>query len=130
MSKEISGVCPQCKRSNVQALHGGLCYYHSIKIKKVVKGVEPIAQASEKQSKMNKAYSSLASAFKAVNPVCVANLEGCTKKTEDIHHRRGRGINMLDSSTWLAVCRSCHTYIELHPVIAKYLGLSESRLSK
>lgn len=36
-------------------------------------------------------------------------LAGCTKKTEDIHHDRGKeGKRLLDKKHWKAACRKCH----------------------
>ena len=72
----------------------------------------------------------LRDAFLFIKPNCEAKLMGCTGKSSDIHHMRGRGEYMLKIGTWLSVCRSCHTYIELHPVEAKELGFSKSRLNK
>lgn len=61
--------------------------------------------------------------------LCEARLEGCSGVAKEIHHRRGRvGKNLLDTGTWLRVCRNCHAWIEAHPEASKELGLSESRL--
>lgn len=72
-------------------------------------------------------YSKKRAAFLIVHPICQARLVGCTKEATDIHHKAGRGENHLKISTWLAVCRSCHTWIETNPAEAKELGLSETR---
>jgi len=74
-------------------------------------------------------YSKLRSAFLVVHSICQAKLVGCTGKATDVHHKAGRGENHLNISTWLAVCRSCHRWIEEHPNEAKELGLSQSRLN-
>jgi len=42
----------------------------------------------------------------------------------------GRGENHNKISTWLAVCRNCHRWIEENPVEAKELGFSRSRLNE
>jgi len=48
----------------------------------------------------------------------------------DVHHMAGRvGEKLLDTDTWLPCCRPCHLFIESHPVAARELGLSESRLT-
>jgi hypothetical protein len=73
-------------------------------------------------------YSKIRTAYLVVNPHCKANLVGCTGMATEIHHKAGRGENHLRIATWLSVCRSCHTWIELHPIEAKELGLSETRL--
>lgn len=68
--------------------------------------------------------------FKKSNALCKANLEGCTKKTQDVHHKKGRsGSLLMDENYWLPVCRNCHRIIEQNPKMAKELGLSESRLN-
>lgn len=67
-------------------------------------------------------------AYLDFNPTCKASLYGCTGIATDIHHKAGRvGENMLDTTTWIAVCRSCHMTIEEHPTLAKKLNLSLNR---
>jgi hypothetical protein len=44
---------------------------------------------------------------------------------------KGRsGELLMDSRFFVAVCRNCHEWIENHPVEAKELGYSISRLAK
>lgn len=124
------GICPQCKRPKVVALHGGLCHEHFKVVSKAKKVPDPIKQASDKQSVLNRAYSTIAKAYKSTHPICQAALIGCTKITEDVHHMGGRGVNLLNEDKFLAVCRHCHTILEENPTMAKALGLSISRLSK
>lgn len=63
------------------------------------------------------------------NPNCKAKLHGCQLLASDVHHMEGRiGDRLTDSSTWIPVCRSCHIFIETHPMLSKELGLSKSRL--
>lgn len=74
-------------------------------------------------------YSKLREAFLVVKPHCEAKLVGCTVKSTDVHHMAGRtGENYLKVGTWLAVCRTCHSFIEINPEQAKELGFSQSRL--
>lgn len=87
-------------------------------------------KVSEKRKETNKEYFKLVEQFKKDNPECKAKVnEYCTKTTTDPHHRNGRGSRLLDVSTWLPVCRSCHNYIEAHPKEAKEKGWSSSRLA-
>ena len=74
-------------------------------------------------------YSKLRSAFLVIHSKCQAKLLGCTGEATDVHHKAGRGDNHLKISTWLAVCRNCHQWIELNPTEAKELGFSETRLN-
>lgn len=90
-----------------------------------------IKKVSEKRKELNKEYFKLVDQFKKDNPLCKAKVnEYCTGKTDDPHHRRGRGEYLLQVATWLPCCRSCHSYIENHPEEAKEKGWSESRLAK
>lgn len=73
-------------------------------------------------------YTKKRTAFLALYKTCQAKLVDCTGAATDVHHKAGRGDNHLKMSTWLAVCRNCHQWIELHPNEAKELGYSESRL--
>ena len=55
----------------------------------------------------------------------------CTTHSTDVHHMKGRiGPLLTDTKFFLAVCRSCHTWIEEHPKEAKELGYSISRSSQ
>jgi len=76
-------------------------------------------------------YSKKRELFLIANPICQAKLVGCTGKATDVHHTAGRtGDNYLKISTWLAACRSCHSWIELNPTEAKEMGFSQSRLKQ
>lgn len=55
-------------------------------------------------------------------------VRGCQLPAVDPHHMKGRGKYLLDTSTWLPVCRDHHTYIENNPDWAKEQGYSLSRL--
>ena len=88
-----------------------------------------INTVSGKHRKIIRAYQVLRDLYTKDHPVCEARLPGCTYIATDCHHSRGRGKFMLDQTTYKALCDSCHRYVELHPVEAKKLGLSASRLS-
>jgi len=63
-------------------------------------------------------------------PMCEARLPGCSLNATDIHHKKGRiGVNYLDTTNFLAVCRACHNLIETHVEMAKEAGFSKNRLS-
>ena len=89
---------------------------------------KPINKISDKQAKLNAAYTVLRKQFLKDNPYCKACLPGCTFIATEVHHKKGRGEFMLDTSTWLPSCHNDHVWIELDPVEAKILGLSEDRL--
>lgn len=83
---------------------------------------------STKLAALELLYAKLRIDYLSKHSNCEAKLPICTFKATDIHHKKGRGPFLLDVSSWIAVCRVCHTYIELHPLEAKELGLSENRL--
>jgi hypothetical protein len=92
---------------------------------------KPIRRHSKKRAKEERSYSALRKEFLEANPECEAKLKMCRGEATDVHHMVGRvGENLLDTDTWLAVCRPCHLWIESHPEQAKELGLSENRLKK
>lgn len=91
------------------------------------KSISPVSK--KRQGEMDE-YSKKRLAFLALHNNCQAKLVGCTGKATDIHHSKGRlGDNYLNISTWFALCRACHSYLETNPEEAKELGFSESRLN-
>jgi len=114
----MAKVCthPDC---NNPRFSKGLCQWHRVyeskKPKKPNKAIKrtPIKKMSDKTAKLNKVYSVACKQFKKDHPVC--QYEECKAPTQDVHHMAGRGINLLNQSTWLAVCRGHHTYIHLNP---------------
>jgi len=92
---------------------------------------KPIKKVSDKQSKLNYAYEVLRKQFLKNHQLCEASVvSNCLRKSSEIHHKRGRGVYYLDSSTWLATCSHCHHWIEEHKEEAAAKGLSENRLDK
>ena len=83
---------------------------------------------SNKMARLQRDYSKLRKTWLAGHPMCQAKIHKCTLKSTDVHHKKGRGKYLLDESTWLSVCRNCHTWIETHPEEAKELGFSISRI--
>ena len=89
------------------------------------KSISPVS--AKRRVEMDE-YSKKRVAFLTLHTNCQAKLVGCMGKASDVHHKAGRvGDNYLKISTWLAVCRTCHTWIENNPEEAKELGHSESR---
>lgn len=88
-----------------------------------------IPKQSEKRKVENVEYLKLRLEFLNKHQRCQACLFGCSHYATDVHHSSGRlGGLFLDTSTWISICRSCHQFVELHPIEAKELGLSKSRL--
>lgn len=86
-----------------------------------------IPKRSEKGKEEDKVYYPRRKKFLKDNPRCAVYSE---LKSEDVHHKRGRGIYYLDVSTWLAVSRRAHTEINENPEWAIEMGYSELRLKK
>ena len=100
------------------------CWYNIEK----PKSISPVS--AKRRGEMDK-YSQLREAFLVAKPHCEAKLQGCTGKSTDVHHKAGRvGDNYLKVGTWLALCRNCHSWIELNSEEAKELGFSQSRLNE
>jgi hypothetical protein len=91
------------------------------------KSISPVSK--KRQVEMDE-YSKKRLAFLALHVTCQAKLVGCTVTSTDVHHKAGRvGDNYLNMNKLLALCRSCHSWIENNPEEAKELGFSESRLN-
>ena len=84
---------------------------------------KPIRHKSSKMNALDTVYSKLRKHYLEQYPLCCASLPGCSKHATDIHHKKGRGKYHNDPTTWIAVCRSCHTLIEEHPKESIELGL-------
>lgn len=72
-----------------------------------------IAQRSKKRAKQNVEYLKLRQEYLLKHEECEAQHNGCTFFATDIHHKEGRIAHRLtDVSTFQAVCRTCHIFIE------------------
>lgn len=93
----------------------GYCSFHQYlrtdKKPKEIQHRKSIKKVSDKYKEQLKIYSGLAKTFKLENPQCQANLLGCTRYTDDVHHKAKRGKNLNNVETFLAVCRTCHNTI-------------------
>lgn len=95
-----------------------MCATHNFEARKEarnaakVKVVHQVRKVSAKQAKNLQDYGVLSRIYKSQHPECEVRIEGvCDGMTTDVHHRAGRGNNLLDASTFIASCRSCHNYI-------------------
>lgn len=88
-----------------------------------------IPKVSEKRKEENKIYFEQREIFLKEHPKCECGQPGCRRKATEVHHSAGRsGSNFLDVSTWKAVARVCHRFLEENPVEAKKLGSSKNRV--
>ena len=93
------------------------------------KKVKKASRYSEKMLQDLKIYKVERLKFLERHPVCQAAIkEVCTIEALQIHHKKGRiGDLLTDPTYFLAVCHSCHVYIEMNPGEAKDKGWSLSR---
>jgi hypothetical protein len=83
---------------------------------------------SLKMSRETMKYLNLRRKFMNEHPNCEARVaERCSLSATDVHHTKGRGRHFLNVLSWLAVCRSCHNWIETHPKDARELGFSDTK---
>lgn len=121
---------PACKSERIYK--DGLCYDHwrlcgSNPPMRTIE-VKPIKNKSIKRIELDKEYLKLKKQMLSENKTCEANLTGCGKTAIDLHHISKRTErNLCDRENLLRVCRSCHTYIETHPLEAINLGVSKSK---
>lgn len=97
-------------------------------VKNVKAKPERIAPRSKKRAKEERIYREKTKPeFMSANPYCAV----CGGVSCDVHHTIGRdGWRLNASEYFLAVCRDCHTHIELNPEWAKDNGYSDKRLNK
>jgi hypothetical protein len=95
---------------------------------KILFPTKGLNKRSTKKVKADSEYSDLRRNFLNKHPLCMAHLPGCTQQSTDIHHTRGRyGVLYLDVSTWVSLCRFCHSMIELNPELGRDIGLVKQR---
>lgn len=93
---------------------------------------KPIKKVSDKHKNLLNQYGKVRAEFLKENPCCAVNLPGCSEchpSLMQVHHRAGRiGPLLLDKTKFLAVCYSCHIFLEAHPLLAYEKGWSISRI--
>lgn len=86
-----------------------------------------IKSRSDKRRDQENEYRIIRAEYLEKHPIC--EVYNCGHKSEQVHHKKGRiGKLLTNKKYFLAVCDTCHKYIELHPAWAKAQGYSESRL--
>ena len=107
--------------------HHKLEFPHKYQIKKSSsfrKKAGTIKPISDKRKERLEKYYELRELYLISHPIC----QVCGKNiATDIHHMSGRLGEALFND-FLAVDRSCHSWIETHPIEAKELGYSKNRL--
>lgn len=89
----------------------------------------PLRKRSKKRNRQEAEYSKLRLLYLESHHFCEAGLPCCSLKATDIHHKKGRvNEDLTDDTEWMAVCRSCHQWIETHPIEATELGFRKSKI--
>ena len=78
---------------------------------------KPLRPMSKKRRSESAIYRVLRASFLHEHPKC--ERPGCSKPSECVHHRFGRGVNYLDVSTWSASCLPCNSWAKDHPTEAR-----------
>jgi len=89
------------------------------------KPTNTIPRVSAKRAKKDAEYSKLRERYLTDNPLCMVKVNGCGHGATDVHHKfsgSDRDTYYLVQSTWLAVCRACHSWIHENPEKARILG--------
>lgn len=75
-----------------------------------------ISQVSEKRKKENALYLKIRHSYLNRNPKC----ECCGAPATEIHHKKGRENDLLlDPLYFMAICRTCHSWIHTNPKEAR-----------
>lgn len=77
---------------------------------------------SDKRKRLDLEYSRLRKIFLTDNPRCAVFP---SMRSDQIHHKKKRGKNYLNVSTWLAVSSRGHRWIHDNPAEAKLKGFTE-----
>lgn len=79
---------------------------------KKVKVVHQVKKVSESKAAELKEYAILKKQFLETKMACEIRLPGCFMNSFEVHHCSISESNFLNTNTWLAVCRNCHSKIE------------------
>jgi hypothetical protein len=84
-------------------------------------GIKPM---SDKTRELYKTYEPRKKAFLArpENQVCLIRSKECTVKATHVHHKKRRGVNLVNERYWEPCCKNCNTYVEQHVEWARLNG--------
>jgi len=71
-----------------------------------------LRKVSIKRAKQLREYKKIRETYLRLNPNC----EICKRAATEIHHKSGRnGERLNDISKFMAICRTCHTWVHNNP---------------
>ena len=119
MFKAHRGTCVDCSKVKILVVKALRCDQCNYAFKQSKKGLsakpKAISFMSDKRKVENKEYLKAREEYLLEHPKCEANIAGvCSKKATDIHHKysgSNRSKFMNDKSTFMSICRNCHSYI-------------------
>lgn len=124
--------CAVCGQSTVRRVRVAKASQKPLKPRKTT-ARKAIRKVSDKQAKVLKEYAKLRKQYLEKYPLCrvvrsefAPHFHLCPNQSTQVHHIRRRGKYLLDTSTWLACCAECHTFIEQNPAWAKEQGYLQS----
>jgi hypothetical protein len=97
------------------------------KLKERAEKKKGIKARSKKMIDQLKIYNRVRNEYLKTFPIC--GVMACDNWSSEVHHKKGRGVYLMDQTTWMPVCRYCHRKIENLPIWAKAMGYSENRLT-
>jgi hypothetical protein len=121
---------PGCSRI---ADKSGMCighrrYAESFPVAIIKEQIKSINKVSDKRKELNKELAKVVKRIKSERPYCEIRAEGCSHKTECVHHKAGRiGTKLLDESYMVASCSNCNLWCETNDAEARDRGFKLSQ---
>ena len=81
------------------------------------RSTKAIRRVSKKRGKALREYARLRAKFLFEHPTCQVGC--CEVPSRDVHHKAGRGKNLNNVATWMAVCLPHHEKIHRNPSWAR-----------
>ena len=128
------GQCVMCPKGVLRTIVNKtrkLCSFHNkvVASLRAQKATRSRPKRVTKRDKQNELYYSLRNDFMAKHGLCEINSPVCIRKSQCVHHTKGRiGSDLTDVSTWMPSCNPCNLYVEEHSQWAKDNGKAFSRL--
>lgn len=90
-----------------------------------INNYKPINKVSKNHQKTLDEYAPKRKEFLKENPYCQLKLDGCTKESTCVHHKKGKHSRKLylDEEFWMASCINCNRVVEEIGGKAYELGL-------
>lgn len=90
------------------------------------KKAKPIAKRSVKLSAKDREYKKIVKEMLEEDNRCELKTPNCIHIATGLHHKKRRGINLLNRKYLLRSCDPCNGFVEQHPQYALDNGLSVS----